>query len=162
MVTEIVKISSSLVSWWSTIVVDNPTVAGAALLGEGDDHQGDRGVEDQVGDGHPVLQACPVADEEDVKVLDAAAQSDENPKDEKAPVSHSRSDEQENGAENAEEGVEDTVLDDGADADVFALAIHLVHELRVLDHVGDGHDDGDDELDEADDVDGLLQGHATH
>jgi len=131
--------------------VDNTAAGGAALLGEGDDHQGDGGVEDQVGDGHPVLQACPVADEEDVEVLDAAAESDENPEDEKAPVSHSRSDEQENGAEDAEEGVEDTVLDDGADADVFALAVLLVHELWVLDHVGDGHDDGDDELDEADD-----------
>merc|ERR1719150_38392 len=117
MVTEI---SSSLVSWWSTIVVDNTAAGGAALLREGDDHQGDRGVEQQVGDGHPVLQACPVADDEDVEVLDAAAKSDENPEDEKAPVSHSSSDEQEDGAENAEKGVEDTVLDDGADADVFA------------------------------------------
>merc|ERR1719150_3439867 len=125
----VTKISSSLVSWRGTIVVNNPAAGGAALLGEGDDHQGNDGVEDQVGDGHPVLQACPVADEEDVEVLDAAAKSDENPEDEKAPVSHSRSDEQENGAEDAEEGVEDTVLDDGADADVFALAILLVHEL---------------------------------
>merc|ERR1719474_617499 len=130
MVTEIVKISSSLVSWRSTIVVDNTAAGGGgALLREGDDHQGDGGVEEQVGDGHPVLQARPVADEEDVEVLDAAAESDDNPEDEKAPVSHSRSNEQENGAENAEEGVEDTVLDDGADADVFALAILLVHEL---------------------------------
>merc|ERR1712109_248626 len=129
MVTEIVKISSSLVSWWSTIVVDNTAAGVAALLREGDDHQGDRGVEEQLGDGHPVLQACPVADDEDVEVLDAAAEGDENPEDEKAPVSHSRSNEQENGAENAEEGVEDTVLDDGADADVFALAILLVYEL---------------------------------
>merc|ERR1719150_3435031 len=79
MVTEI---SSSLVSWRGTIVVDNTAAGGAALLREGDDHQGDRGVEDQVGDGHPVLQACPVADEEDVEVLDAAAESDENPEDE--------------------------------------------------------------------------------
>merc|ERR1719150_907251 len=126
MVTEI---SSSLVSWWSTIVVDNTAAGGAALLREGDDHQGNGGVEDQVGDGHPVLQARPVADEEYVEVLDAAAESDENPEDEKAPVSHSRSDEQENGTEDPEEGVEDTVLDDGADADVFALAVLLVHEL---------------------------------
>merc|ERR1719150_763519 len=111
MVTEI---SSSLVSWRSTIVVDNTATGGAALLGEGDDHQGDGGVEQQVGDGPPVLQACPVADEEYVEVLDAAAEGDENPEDEKAPVSHSRSDEQENGTEDAEEGVEDTVLDDGA------------------------------------------------
>merc|ERR1719189_3122615 len=111
MVTEI---SSSLVSWWGTIVVDNTAAGGgAALLREGDDHQGDDGVEEQVGDGHPVLQACPVADEENVEVLDAAAEGDENPEDEKAPVSHSRSDEQENGTEDAEEGVEDTVLDDG-------------------------------------------------
>merc|ERR1711994_927774 len=129
MVTEIVKDSSSLVSWWSAIVVDNTAAGGAALLREGDDHQGDRGVEQQVGDGHPVLQACPVADDEDVEVLDAAAKSDENPEDEKAPVSHSSSDEQEDGAENAEKGVEDTVLDDGADADVFALAVLLVYEL---------------------------------
>merc|ERR1712109_216409 len=129
MVTEIVKISSSLVSWRSTIVVDNTAAGVAALLGEGDDHQGDGGVEDQVGDGHPVLQACPVADEEDVEVLDAAAESDENPEDEKASVSHSRSNEQENRVEDAKEGVEDTVLDDGADADVFALAVLLVHEL---------------------------------
>merc|ERR1719150_2794972 len=125
----VTKISSSLVSWRSTIVVDNTAAGGAALLGEGDDHQGNDGVEDQVGDGHPVLQACPVADDEDVEVLDAAAKSDENPEDEKAPVSHSSSDEQEDGAENAEKGVEDTVLDDGADADVFALAVLLVYEL---------------------------------
>merc|ERR1719150_3663326 len=125
----VTKISSGLVSRWGTIVVDNTATGGAALLGEGDDHQGDGGVEDQVGDGHPVLQARPVADDEDVEVLDAAAKSDENPEDEKAPVSHSRSDEQENGAEDAEKGVEDAVLDDGADADVFALAVLLVHEL---------------------------------
>jgi len=37
--------------------VDNTAAGGAALLGEGDDHQGDGGVEDQVRDGHPVLQA---------------------------------------------------------------------------------------------------------
>merc|ERR1711994_43324 len=129
MVTEIVKDSSSLVSWRGTIVVDNPAAAGAALLGEGDDHQGDRGVEQQVGDGHPVLQACPVADEEYVEVLDAAAEGDENPEDEKAPVSHSRSNEQEDGTEDAEKGVEDAVLDDGTDADVFALAVLFVHEL---------------------------------
>merc|ERR1712141_425132 len=85
MVTEIVKISSSLVSWRGTIVVDNTAAGGATLLREGDDHQGDRGVEQQVGDGHPVLQACPVADDEDIEVLDAAAESDENPEDEKAP-----------------------------------------------------------------------------
>merc|ERR1719150_3589031 len=97
----VTKVSSSLVSWRGTIVMDNTAAGGAALLGEGDDHQGDRGVEDQVGDGHPVLQACSVADEEDIEVLDAAAQSDENPEDEKAPVSHSRTDEQENGTENA-------------------------------------------------------------
>merc|ERR1719150_1545840 len=125
----VTKISSSLVSWRSTIVMDNTAAAGATLLCEGDDHQGDGGVEQQVGDGHPVLQARPVADDEDIEGLDAAAESDENPEDEKAPVSHSRSDKQENGAENAEEGVEDTVLDDGADADVFALAVLLVHEL---------------------------------
>merc|ERR1719150_1295744 len=125
----VTKISSSLVSWRSTIVMDNTAAGGAALLGEGDDHQGDGGVEQQVGDGHPVLQARPVADEEDVEVLDAAAESDENPEDEKAPVSHSSSNEQEEGAEDSEEGVEDTVLDDGADADVFALAVLLVHEL---------------------------------
>merc|ERR1711978_500041 len=109
--------------------MDNAPLGGSALLGEGDDHQGDGGVEDEVGDGDPVLQARPVADEEDVEVLDAAAEGDENPEDEKAPVSHSRSNEQENGAEDAEEGVEDTILDDGADADVFALAVLLVHEL---------------------------------
>merc|ERR1719474_1833818 len=102
MVTEIVKISSSLVSWRSTIVVDNTAAGGGgALLREGDDHQGDGGVEEQVGDGHPVLQARPVADEEDVEVLDAAAESDDNPEDEKAPVSHSCSDEQKNGAKDA-------------------------------------------------------------
>ena len=109
--------------------MDDATVAGAALLGEGDDHQGDAGVEGQVGDGHPVLQARPVADDEDVEVLDAAAEGDHDPEDEEAAMPQPRSDEEEDGAEDAKEGVEDAVLDDWTDADVLALAVLLVDKL---------------------------------
>jgi len=109
--------------------VDDATVAGAALLGEGDDHQGDNGVEGEVGDGDPVLQARPVADDEGVEVLDAAAEGDHDPEDDEAAMPHPGSNEQENGAEDAKEGVEDAVLDDRTNADVFALAILLVDKL---------------------------------
>ena len=110
--------------------MDNTAAGVAALLGEGDDHQGDRGVEDQVGDGHPVLQACPVADDEDVEVLDAAAEGDQDPEDEEAAMPHSRPDEEEDGAKDPKEGVEDTMLDDWPDADVFALA-----KFPILGHI---------------------------
>merc|ERR1719167_1981648 len=105
----------------STIVVDDATVAGAALLGEGDDHQGDDGVEGEVGDGHPVLQARPVAHDEDVEVLDART-----------------------------------------DTDVLALAVILVDKLRVFHHVGNSHNDCDDEFDKANDVNSSLKGQTTH
>merc|ERR1719341_20759 len=114
---------------WSTIVVDDATVAGAALLGEGDDHQGDAGVEGEVGDGHPVLQTRPVADDEYVEIFDAAAEGDHDPEDEEAAMPHPSSDEKEDGAEDAKKGIEDAVLDNRTDADVFALAILLVDKL---------------------------------
>merc|ERR1712203_58522 len=129
MVQRLYKISSSLISRWSTIVVDHPTVAGATLLREGDDHQGDDGVEGEVGDGHPVLQVRPVAHNEDIEILDAAAESDDNPEDEEAAMPQPCSDEEEDGAEDAKESVEDAVLDDRTDADVLALAILLVDKL---------------------------------
>ena len=110
--------------------MDNPTLGGPALLGEGDDHQGDGGVEGEVGDGDPVLQARPVADEEDVEVLDAAAEGDQDPEDEEAAMPHSRPDEEEDGANDPKEGVEDTMLDDRSDADVFALA-----KFPILGHI---------------------------
>ena len=74
--------------------MDDATVAGAALLGEGDDHQGDDGVEGEVGDGHPVLQARPVAHDEDVEILDAAAKGDYDPEDEEAAMPHPSSNEE--------------------------------------------------------------------
>ena len=109
--------------------MDHAAVAGATLLGEGDDHQGDDGVEGEVGDGHPVLQARPVAHNEDVEILDAAAKGDYDPEDEEAAMPHSSSDEEEDGAEDAKEGIEDAVLDDRTDADVLALAVLLVDKL---------------------------------
>ena len=109
--------------------MDDATVAGAALLGEGDDHQGDAGVEGEVGDGHPVLQARPVADDEYVEIFDAAAEGDHDPEDEEAAMPHPGSDEKEDGAEDAKECIEDAVLDDRTDADVFALTILLVDKL---------------------------------
>ena len=110
--------------------MDNATLGGPALLGEGDDHQGDGGVEGEVGDGDPVLQARPVADEEDVEVLDAAAEGDQDPEDEEAAMPHSRPDEEEDGAKDPKEGVEDTMLDDRPDANVFALA-----KFPILGHI---------------------------
>ena len=109
--------------------MDNATLSGPALLGEGDDHQGDGGVEGEVGDGHPVLQARPVAHNGVVEILDAAAEGDDNPEDEEAAMPHPCSDEEEDGAEDAKEGVEDAVLDDRTDADVLALAVLLVDKL---------------------------------
>ena len=109
--------------------MDDATVAGAALLGEGDDHQGDAGVEGQVGDGHPVLQTRPVADDEYVEIFDAAAEGDHDPEDEEAAMPHPGSDEKEDGAEDAKECIEDAVLDDRTDADVLALTILLVDKL---------------------------------
>merc|ERR1719499_1730192 len=91
------------------------------ILGEGDDHQGDDGIEGEVGDGHPVLQARPVTHYEDIEILDAAADGDDNPKDEKAAMPQSSSDEEKDGAEDAKEGIEDAVLDDRTNADVLAL-----------------------------------------
>merc|ERR1712203_831699 len=129
MVQRLYKISSSLISWWSTIVVDHAAFAGAALLGEGDDHQGDDGVEGEVGDGHPVLQVRPVAHNEDIEILDAAAEGDDNPEEEEAAMPQPCSDEEEDRAEDAKEGVEDAVLDDRTDADVLALAVLLVDKL---------------------------------
>ena len=109
--------------------MDHAAFAGAALLGEGDDHQGDDGVEGEVGDGHPVLQVRPIARNEDVEILDAAAEGDDNPEDEEAAMPQPCSNEEEDGAEDAKEGVEDAVLDDRTDADVLALAVLLVDKL---------------------------------
>ena len=109
--------------------MDHAAFAGAALLGEGDDHQSDDGVEGEVGDGHPVLQVRPVARNEDIEILDATAKGDDNPEDEEAAMPQPRSDEEEDGAEDAKEGVEDAVLDDWTDADILALAVLLVDKL---------------------------------
>ena len=109
--------------------MDHPALGGAAFLGEGDHHQGDDGIEGEVGDGHPVLQARPVTHDEDIEILDAAADGDDNPEDEEAAMPQPSSDEEEDGAEDAKEGVEDAVLDDRTDADVLALAILLVDKL---------------------------------
>merc|ERR1712020_340243 len=110
MVTEIVKDLISLISRRSIIVMGHPALGGAAFLGEGNYHQGDDGIEGEVGDGHPVLQARPVTHDEGIEILDAAADGDDNPED-------------------AKEGIEDAVLDDRTDADVLALAILLVDKL---------------------------------
>merc|ERR1712020_602357 len=84
MVTEIVKDLLSLISRRSIIVMGHPALGGAAFLGEGDHHQGDDGIEGEVGDGHPVLQARPVTHDEDIEILDAATDGDDNPEDEEA------------------------------------------------------------------------------
>jgi len=109
--------------------MDHPALGGAAFLGEGDDNQGDDGIEGEVGDGHPVLQVCPVTHDEDIEILDAASDGDDNPEDEEAAMPQPSSDEEEDGAEDAKEGVEDAVLDDRTDADVLALAVLLVDKL---------------------------------
>jgi len=109
--------------------VHHPALGGATFLGEGDDHQGDDGVEGEVGDGHPIFQVRPVAHNEDIEILDTAPNGDDNPEDEEATMPQPSSDEEEDGAEDAKEGVEDAVLDDRTDADVLALAVLLVDKL---------------------------------
>ena len=139
------------------------TIARPRLLHEADHGEGDGGVEDQVGDGDPVLQTRPVVHGHHHDVLDAAAGGDEDPKDKEAAVPQLRAEDEEEGADNAEEAVEDTVLNDGSDADILALALVAlgVYLLGVFDDVGDGDNGGDDELDQTDEEDGLLEGQAA-
>ena len=135
----------------------------ATLLHEGHNHHGDEGVEEKVGDRDPVLKACPVVPNEHNEVLDATASSDAKPEDEEAAVVKLGPNQQENAAEDAEEGVKHTVFYDGPNADILALTLDVprIDPLGVLDHIGDGDKDCDDELDQGNDVDGLLQREST-
>jgi len=134
----------------------------AHLRHEGEDDEEDRNVEDEVGDGDPVLQRGPVMGHHNPHVFEAGEHCDNHPSDKEALVSSVAPNDEKEGAEDPEKGVKDGVLDEGADADVFAFTFVpiWIKVLGVLDNVENGGDDGDEELNDADDDDTGLEGNA--
>ena len=134
----------------------------AHLCHEGEDDEEDGDVEDKVGDRDPVLQRGPVMGDHNPHVLEAGKHRDKHPSNKKALVSSVASNDEKEGAEDPKEGVKDGVLDKGADADVFAFAFIpiRIEILGILDNVENGGDDGDEELNDADDDDTGLEGDA--
>ena len=135
----------------------------AHLGHEGEDDEEDGDVEDKVGDGDPVLQRGPVVGDHNPHILQAGEHRDNHPGDEEAIVPSVASDNQKQSTEDPKEGVKDGVLDERADADVFAFALIpiWIEILGVLDNVEDSCDDGDEELDDAHDDDTGLEGETT-
>jgi len=101
----------------------------AHLGHEGEDDEEDGDVEDKVGDGDPVLQRGPVMGDHNPYVLQAGENRDNHPSHKEALVPSISPNNEEEGAENPKEGVENAVLDDRTDADVLALAVLLVDKL---------------------------------
>jgi len=92
-------------------------------------------------------------------VLQAGEHRDNHPSNEEALVPSVAPNDEKKGAKDPKEGVKDRVLDEGADADVFAFTFIpiWIKVLGVLDNVEDGGDNGDEELDDADDDDTGLE-----
>jgi len=95
-------------------------------------------------------------------VFEAGKHRDKHPSNKEALVSSVASNDEKESAEDPKEGVKDGVLDEGADADVFAFTFIpiRIEILGILDHVENGGDDGNEELNDADDDDTGLEGDA--
>ena len=131
----------------------------AHLGHEGEDDEEDGDVEDKVGDGDPVLERGPVMGDHNPHVLQAGENRDNHPSHKEALVPSISPNNKEESAEDPKEGVENGVLDERADADVFAFTFIpiWIEVLGVLDNIEDGGDDGDEELNDADDDDTGLE-----
>lgn len=95
-------------------------------------------------------------------ILEAGENRDNHPSHKKALVPSIAPNDEEESAEDPKEGVENRVLDERADADVFAFTFIpiWIKVLGILDNIEDGGDDGDEELYDADDDDTGLKGDA--
>ena len=148
--------------WWGTVDISS-AAASPDLLHQGDDDDEDRDVEEEVADGDPVLEAGPVIVEDDPEVLDTDADSDHHPGDQETMVPQLGSEYQHEATDETEEGVKDSVLDDGPQTDVLATVLIVsVDGVAVADDVEDGGHHGEDDLHNAHDDDRLLQRHSKH
>ena len=95
-------------------------------------------------------------------VFEAGKHRDKHPSNKEALVSSVASNDEKESAEDPKEGVKDGVLDEGADADVFAFTFIPIRikVLGILDNIEDSCDDGDEEFYDADDDDTGLKGDA--
>ena len=95
-------------------------------------------------------------------ILQAGEHRDNHPSNEEALVPSVAPNDEKEGAKDPKEGVKDGVLDEGADADVFAFTFIpiWIKVLGVLDNIEDSCDDGDEEFYDADDDDTGLKGDA--
>lgn len=138
------------------------------LMDQGDDDQGHRDVEHQVQDRDPVLKPAPVRDHDHIDILEAGEDGDDQPGDEEAVVAEVGSKDEQQAAPHTKERVKHRVLDDWANTNVLVITLRVViiiqspDGLGVLDDVEDGHDHGEDELEDSDDDDGLLEGDPAH
>ena len=132
----------------------------AHLGHEGEDDEEDGDVEDKVGDGDPVLERGPVMGDHNPHVLQAGENCDNHPSHKETLVPRIAPNNEKKSAENPKEGVENRVLDQGADANIFAFTFIpiWIKVLGVLDNIEDGGNDGDEELYDADDDDTGLEG----
>ena len=86
---------------------------GGDLGQEGDDDEEDEGVEEEVGDGDPVLQRAPVVGDEHPDVLGAGEQGGDQPGEDEAGAAGVAAEDQQQRAHHAEQGVKHGVLDEG-------------------------------------------------
>ena len=84
---------------------------GGDLGQEGDDDEEDEGVEEEVGDGDPVLQRAPVVGDEHPDVLGAGEQGGDQPGEDEAGAAGVAAEDQKQRAHHAEQGVKHRVLD---------------------------------------------------
>ena len=96
-------------------------------------------------------------------VLQAGENCDNHPSHKETLVPRIAPNNEKKSAEDPKEGVKDGVLDERADADVFAFTLIpiWIEILGILDNVEDSCDDGDEELDDAHNDDTGLEGETT-
>ena len=87
--------------------------------------------------------------EDDPPVLEADAGHDNNPSPKQASVFAFGSEDEEESTAHTLEGVQHGVLDDGAEANVHAIAL-VLEFVGEVDHVNNCGDDRDDNVDDAD------------
>ena len=87
-----------------------------------------------------------------------AADCDDHPGHQETMVSQLGSEYQHEAADEAKEGIKDSVLDDGAHANILAAVLVVpVDGVAVADDVEDGGNHGQEDLHNADDDDGPLE-----
>ena len=109
---------------------------------------------------HTNLQRGPVPSNDHPDVFDGGYERERDPGYDQTFASQLSSADENHRAENTEESIKDRVFDERSYTDVLVFTLLFIIGIIILgvfDHIEDGGDDGDDQLQDSDDDDGCPQ-----